>query len=57
MKTSDIIILSVAVAFFVIGVHQLMLFGWQQAYWIFMLTVALLFWYKLRKDKREKSKD
>lgn len=51
----NIIILSAAVGFFVVGVHQLMVLGWQQAYWVFMLTVGLLFWYKLRKDKEDKS--
>jgi TM2 domain-containing membrane protein YozV len=58
-KLADIIILSTAVAFFIIGVHQLFVFsearglqdGIMASYWIFMVVAALLMWIKFRKDK------
>ncbi len=58
-KLADIIILSLAVALFIIGVHQLFVFsearglqdGIMASYWIFMVVAALLMWMKFRKDK------
>ncbi|WP_250631233.1 hypothetical protein [Rhodoflexus caldus] len=51
MKLEQVIILSVAVALFVIGVHQSFLYGVMASYWIFMLIAALLFYYKLRSNR------
>ncbi|MBT1690145.1 hypothetical protein [Dawidia soli] len=52
MKLSDIIILSLAVAFLIIGIHQTMTLGFGQAYWALMLTMVLFFVIVLRKKKR-----
>ncbi len=46
-----IMIFSLAVALFIIGVHQVMTVGIINAYWIFMLCLGLLFLYKLLKGK------
>ncbi|MCS7018920.1 MAG: hypothetical protein RMJ87_00065 [Cytophagales bacterium] len=54
MKLSQVIILSVAVALFVIGIHQSFLYGVMASYWIFMLVAALLLLYKLRSNRTEK---
>ncbi len=51
MKLEQVIILSVAVVLFVIGVHQSFLYGVMASYWIFMLIAALLFYYKLRSNR------
>ncbi len=51
MKLVDTIILSLAVAFFVIGVHQVFYVGVAASYWLFMLSGGLVLWFKLRKDK------
>ncbi|WP_448520122.1 hypothetical protein [Rhodoflexus sp.] len=51
MKLDQIIILSVAVALFLIGVHQSFLHGAMASYWIFMLVAALLFYFKLRSNR------
>lgn len=52
MKLSDIILLSLAVAFLIIGIHQTMTVGFGQAYWALMLTMMLFFVIVLRKKKR-----
>ena len=51
MKLSDIIILSLAVAFLIIGIHQVMTYGLASAYWALMLALILLFLLNLRKRK------
>ncbi|RPA67467.1 hypothetical protein EF405_16585 [Cyclobacteriaceae bacterium YHN15] len=52
MKTSDIILLSLAAAFVIIGTHQTITLGITASYPIFMLSVVLLFWYKYRQIQR-----
>lgn len=51
MKLEQVIILSVAIALFVIGVHQSFLYGVMASYWIFMFVAALLFLYRLRSNR------
>ena len=49
MKLLDIVILSLAVGFLIIGIHQVMVLGLGQAYWALMLTLVLFFIITLRK--------
>lgn len=51
MKLIDILILSLAVAFLIIGIHQTMVLGFDQAYWALMLTLIFFFVFVLRKRK------
>ncbi|WP_343848223.1 hypothetical protein [Algoriphagus jejuensis] len=44
-------ILSLALALVVIGVHQSMTVGVGGSYPIFMFAVAMLFWFQLRRNK------
>lgn len=60
MKLLDTLILSAAVALFIIGVHQLfvlseagMMTAIMGSYWLFMLVAGLLFWYRLRRAKEK----
>jgi hypothetical protein len=61
MKLIDIILLSLAAGFFIIGVHQLVVItnneslnvGLAQSYWVFMLSVTLFLTFQLRKKKQE----
>ncbi|MBD0255122.1 MAG: hypothetical protein ICV83_05340 [Cytophagales bacterium] len=61
MKLIDIILLSLAAGFFIIGVHQLVVItnnenlnvGLAQSYWVFMLSVTLFLVFQLRKKKQE----
>lgn len=49
MKLTEIIVFSLAVAFFIIGVHQTFTVGLIESYWIFMFTGALLLLYRIKK--------
>jgi len=51
MKITDTIIFSLCVVFFVIGVHQTMVVGIAYSYFIFMLSIGLLFLYKYRRAR------
>lgn len=51
MKLPDVLILSVAVVFAVIGIHQTVVLGIDKAYWALMLSLILFFVYNLRKKK------
>lgn len=61
MKLVDSILFSLAVAFFIIGVHQFIIIGMSQtftdgfiqSYWLFMLTSVLLLFYNIRKKKHK----
>ncbi len=51
MKLIDVLVLSLAVAFLIIGIHQTMTLGFGKAYWAIMLSLILYFVYNLRKKK------
>jgi hypothetical protein len=51
MKLPDVIVLSLAVGFLIIGIHQIMVFGFGNGYWAIMLSLVLYFVYILRKKK------
>jgi len=51
MKLPETILLSLAVAFLIIGVHQTFTVGILQSYWIFMFSIALLLIFKWRRNK------
>jgi hypothetical protein len=51
MKLIDVLVLSLAVAFLIIGIHQTMTLGFGKAYWAIMLSLILYFVYILRKKK------
>ncbi|WP_111669024.1 hypothetical protein [Algoriphagus litoralis] len=52
MKLADVLILSLALAFSIIGIHQSMTVGIGGSYFIFMFAAGLLFWFQLRRNKR-----
>lgn len=51
MKLLDVLILSLALAFSIIGIHQSMTVGIGGSYFIFMFAAGLLFWFQLRRNK------
>jgi len=55
MKFFDVVLISLMVVFFIIGIHQSIIFGFGNSYWIFMLTIVMLLWYKMRNNKVEES--
>ncbi len=52
MKLVDILILSLAVVFSIIGIHLTMTVGVSNAYWAIMLSTALYFLFVLRRKKK-----
>lgn len=53
MRLADAILLSLSVAFFIIGVHQTMTVGIIYSYFFLMVSLLLLFWYRIRRKKRK----
>ena len=47
----DVLIISLAVAFIIIGIHQTMTIGFEQAYWLIMIALTLFFLYNYRRRK------
>jgi hypothetical protein len=52
MKLPDVILLACAVVFLIIGMDQIVVLGFGQAYWAIMLALMLFFVYTLRKKKK-----
>ena len=67
MKLANSIVLALAVATFVIGVHQTFTVGFEYSYWIFMITASLVLFNRIikpsdpskekEKPKKKKKKD
>lgn len=51
MKLADAILLSLAAAFLIMGIHQVITVSFAKAYWLIMLSTMLLFVYLFRKKK------
>jgi hypothetical protein len=51
MKLGDVLLLSFAIAFLIIGIHQTIVLGLEKAYWVLMVALILYFAYNLRKKK------
>ncbi len=57
MKLLDVIIFSLCVVLFIIGVWETITRGLGSSYWLFMFSVGLLFLYQLRKMKQPKNSE
>ncbi|MDH5608112.1 MAG: hypothetical protein OEY56_01425 [Cyclobacteriaceae bacterium] len=53
MKKIDAILFFLAIGFFVIGTHQAIRYDISGSYWIFMLSLSLLFLYGYRKNRQQ----
>ena len=51
MSLTNTLIIAFAIVFLIIGLHQSLLIGIQDSYWIFMLCISMLFLYKYRTMK------
>ena len=52
MKLSDALLISLSVAFIIIGAYEVMTVGLGMAYPSLMLALALFFWFVYRKKNR-----
>ena len=50
---SNFIIIGLAFAFFIIGIHQSMTVGFEYSYWIFMLSISLLLLHRYLRQKNK----
>lgn len=57
MKLPDVILLSLALVFLVVGIDQSIAYGVQASYWAFMFSAGFLFWYQYRYKTRNKPKE
>ncbi len=53
----NFIIVGLAFAFFVIGIHQSLTIGFEYSYWIFMLSISLLLLHRYLKQKKQQKPD
>ncbi len=53
MKLIDAVSLMFSLGFMVIGVDQSIRFGFASSYWIFMLSLGLIFFYGYRKGQKK----
>jgi hypothetical protein len=51
MKLSEVLIISLAVAFLLIGIHQIVTVGFGNAYWAIMLALLFFFVFNLKRRK------
>jgi hypothetical protein len=52
MKLAEIIILSLAVVFLIIGIDQTIVLGFGSGYWAIMFSLILFFVFNLRRQKK-----
>lgn len=63
MRLLDAILLSLSVAFFIIGVHQTMVGsqsiadGVANGYVFYMVSLILLFWFRVRRKNQQQEKE
>ncbi len=49
----DMMLLAISAAVLIIGIHQTYMHGFSNAYWIFMLSIAVFLYHQIRKVKRK----
>ena len=52
MNLVDVLLLSLAAVFIIIGIYEIMAFGLGQAYWAIMLSVIAFFIFSYRKRRK-----
>jgi Mg2+/citrate symporter len=57
LKKLEPIYFFLAMALFVIGIHQSIVVGLAESYWIFMICLSLLFLYGYSKNKRQQQEE
>jgi hypothetical protein len=53
MKLPDILILSAAVAFLIIGIDQIMKVGFANGYWAIMIALVFFFYFNYRRNRKK----
>lgn len=53
----DILLLFVSGALIIIGVNETIFEGFENSYWIFMISIALFLYYQIRKNKKKQEEN
>ena len=53
----NIILFSLSIVAFVVAIHQTIYHGFGGAYWIYMISIALLLYYQIRKTKKKQEEN
>jgi len=54
---TDIIIFSLSIVAFIVAIHQTIYYGFGNAYWIYMISIALILYFQVRKAKKNQDKN
>ena len=54
---TDIIIFSLSIVAFVVAIHQTIYHGFGSAYYIYMISIALLLYHQIRKTKKKQEEN
>ncbi len=54
---TDIIIFSLSIVAFIVAIHQTVYYGFGGAYWIYMISIALLLYHQIRKAKKKQTEN
>jgi hypothetical protein len=57
MKPFDTFLFCFAILFMLIGIHQAMMNGYANSYWLFMLASGSLLWYQIRKKNQKQEEE
>lgn len=53
----NVLLLFASAAILIIGVHQTIVAGFGNSYWIFMVSIALFLYYQVRKNKQKQEEN
>jgi len=54
---TNILLLFFSGAIMIIGIHQTIINGFENSYWIFMVSIALFLYYQIRKNKSKQEEN
>ena len=54
---TNIIIFSLSIVAFIVAIHQTVYSGFGAAYWIYMISIAFLLYYQIRKTKKKQEEN
>jgi len=57
MGLTNTLIIAFALVFLIVGLHQSIINGLKESYWIFMLCISMLFLYKYRTMKASEQQE
>ena len=54
---TNIILFSLSIVAFIVAIHQTVYYGFGGAYWIYMISIAFLLYYQIRKTKKKQEEN